>query len=165
MAPLKNEMKSSLDAIFARHEAANVKQEEAKKAIETNEAEFVRSFMADCEAIMRPAMLSMADYLKGRGYDSEITTAQDGFHATQQRPIEASIKLTIFVDERRSPSNDMPSFSILCDKYKGRVRFHESTMSPRRGGRSVSAGDANLSDVTEELIHGKILKILDAVFR
>jgi len=162
---MKTEIKNSLDEIFTRHEASKRNAEQQQKKKQSEDAEFLKSFLDVQESVIRPAMLAIAQYLKARGYDCEITTERDGFHATEQRPIEASIKLKMFTDERRHSRHDTPCFSVTCEKNAKRVRFHESTLSPGRGGKAGTSGHAALSEVTEELIQQKVLKIIEEVFR
>src|SRR5690606_6431334 len=47
---------------------------------------------------------------------------------------------------------EFPQFSIICDKAKREVYFHEKTMGPGHGGSSSSTGRAKLEDLTSELV-------------
>nr|WMC97924.1 hypothetical protein RAR13_04205 [Aminobacter aminovorans] len=163
---MKDDIKSKLDAAFEKHEASKRAAATAKQVAETKEQVFLREFVEARDAIIRPAMEEIGEYVKGKGYSYEVSTEDDQVSLDgRSRSIPASIRLTMFIGERRYPVNEHPGFSVICEKGQQKVRFHESTMSPMRGGHAGSAGDAILPDLTRDLIQQKILKVVAEVFR
>jgi hypothetical protein len=163
---MKDEIKSRLEAAFDKHEATKRAVADAKQVAESNEQRFLREFMEAQDSIIRPAMEEIGDYVKSKGYTYAVTAEDDKPSPDgKSRSSPAAIRLTIFIGERRGPSHEFPTFSVICEKGQQKVRFHESTMSPGRGGHSGSAGEAPLSEVTKDLIQEKILKIVTEVFR
>ncbi|MEY9227674.1 hypothetical protein [Bradyrhizobium ottawaense] len=127
---------------------------------------FSREFIEARDTIVRPAMEEIGSYVKGKGYSYEISTEDDKPSPDgRSRSVPASIRLTIFLGERRYPVHENPGFSVICEKEQQKVRFHECTMSPGRGGHAGPADQATLSQITKDLIQEKILKVVADVFR
>lgn len=163
---MKHEIKSKLDAAFQRHEASKRAASEAKQVAETKEQVFLREFIEARDAIIRPAMEEIGEYVKGKGYSYEVSTEDDKPSPDgRSRSTPASIRLTMFLGERRYPAYEHPGFSVTCEKGQQKARFHENTTSPGRGGHSGPAGEAPLPDLTKDLIQEKILKVVAEVFR
>lgn len=163
---MKDDIKSKLDAAFEKHEASKRAAATAKQVAETKEQVFLREFVEARDAIIRPAMEEVGEYVKGKGYSYEVSTEDDKPSLDgRSRSIPASIRLTMFLGERRHPVHENPGFSVICEKGQQRVRFHESTMSPARGGHAGPAGEATLPELTKDLIQEKILKVVAEVFR
>jgi hypothetical protein len=163
---MKDEIRSKLDAAFERHEASRRAVTEAREVKETKEQVFSRSFSELRDSLIRPAMEEIGQYVKGKGYSYEIST-EDEHVATdsRSRSTSASIKITLFLDERKHPEYEMPFLSVIAQKERQNVRFHESTMVPGRGGASGPAGETSLAEITPQLIQEKILKVVSDVFR
>ncbi len=152
---MKEETKSKLDAVFKAEQVAKGKQEA-----------FLQNFMEAQDTIIRPAMEEIGEYVRGKGYSHEISTEEDGIsNDGNNRPISASTRITFFLGERQYPRHQFPGFSVICDKNQELVFFHESTMSPGRGGHAGGAGQATLPEVTKDLIQEKISNVLSEVFR
>ncbi|MBR0945949.1 hypothetical protein [Bradyrhizobium liaoningense] len=163
---MKDDIKSKLDAAFEKHEASKRSAAEAKQVAETKEQIFSREFIQARDTIIRPAMEEIGGYVKGKGYSYEISTEDDKPSPDgRSRSVPASVRLTIFLGERRYQVHENPGFSVICEKGQQKVRFHECTMSPGRGGHAGPAGEATLSQVTKDLIQEKILKVVAEVFR
>lgn len=163
---MRNEIKSKLDAAFHRHEASKRAAATAKREAETAEQVFLSEFVKARDTIIRPAMEEVGQYVKDKGYGYEVSTEDDKPSLDgRSRSTPASIRLTIFLDDRHHPMRENPGFSVICEKYERKVRFHESTMSPGRGGHAGSAGEAALTDLTNDMIQEKILKVVAEIFR
>lgn len=163
---MKDEIKSKLEATFEKHEASKRAAATAKQVAETKEQVFLREFVEARDAILRPAMEEIGEYVKGKGYSYEVSTEEDKPPLDgQSRSTPASIRLTIFLGGRRHPVHEYPGFSIICEKGQQKVRFHESTMSPGRGGHAGPAGETTLAKLTKDLVQEKILKVVAEVFR
>lgn len=163
---MKDDIKSKLDAAFERHEASKRSAVEAKQAAESKEQIFLREFLEARDTIIRPAMEEIGGYVQGKGYSYDISTEDDKPSPDgRSRLVPASIRLTIFIGERRSLAHENPGVSVTCQKGQQKVSFHECTMSPGRGGHAGPAGEATLSQLTKDLIQEKILKVVAEVFR
>lgn len=160
---MKDELKSSLDAIF---KADSDRKSAAQRALDEGlrkDAEFSAAFQACAESVIKPAMEELGAYAEAQGYpyriDEHREEAQGGRH---QAP---SIAI-VFVLQRGKyhPINELPSFAVRCDKQKRKVEFVENTFSPGSPGRSGPAGEAALEEITAELIHSRIVRLLEEVF-
>lgn len=163
---MRDEIRFKLDAAIEAHETSKRAAATAKQFAENSEQIFLAQFSEARDSIIRPAMEEIGNYIKGKGYDYEVTEEDDKpslDHRSRSTP--ASITFTIFVGKRHYPLNENPMLSVICEKGLERVRFHESTISRSRGGHSGSAGAVTLNELTEELIHEKILKVVAEVFR
>lgn len=126
----------------------------------------MREFNAARDALIRPAMEEIGEYVKGKGYSYEVSIEDDKPSPDgRSRSTPASIRLTIFLGERRRPAHEHPGLSVICEKGQQKVRFHENTTSPGRGGHSGPAGDTTLPALTKDLLQEKILKVVAEVFR
>jgi hypothetical protein len=132
---MKSDIKKGLDDVFAKHEASRKAAAERQQAIQTKEEAFLKEFLEKRDSIIRPAMEAVGQYLKEKGYSSEITTEEDGYSQDgARRPVSASIRFTIYPDRGAGyPRERFPGLAAICDKSGGRVVFHESTLSPSRG--------------------------------
>ena len=163
---MKDDIKSKLDAAFEKHEASKLATATAKQVAENKEQVFLREFVEARDAIIRPAMEEIGEYIKSKGYSYEVSTEDDKPSLDgRSRSIPASIRLTMFLGERRYPIHDNPGFSVICEKWHQKVRFHESTMSPGRGGHAGPAGETSVPELTKDLLQERILKIVAEVFR
>lgn len=163
---MKEDIKSKLDTAFEKHEASKRAAANAKEVAETKEQVFLREFIKARDTFIRPAMEEIGEYVKGKGYSYEVSTEDDMPSLDgRSRSTPASIRLTMFLGERRHPVHENPGFSVICEKGRQKVRFHECTMSPAHGGRAGPAGEAALPDLTNDLIQEKIMKVIAEVFR
>jgi hypothetical protein len=76
---MKSDIKKGLDDVFAKHEASRKAAAERQQAIQTKEEAFLKEFLEKRDSIIRPAMEAVGQYLKEKGYSSEITTEEDGY--------------------------------------------------------------------------------------
>jgi hypothetical protein len=162
---LKQETESRLAAIFAKHEATKISAAEVKNVVETKEQTFLREFLAARGSLIRPAMQEIGEYVKGRGYAFDISTEEDHFEeGRDRRHRSAAIRITFFPGERRGANHEYPGLSLTCNKAAQLVEFHESAISPGRGGMAGGSGSAKLAELTAEEIQRRILKVVAAVF-
>ncbi len=162
---MNDNIKSDLDALFRTHRekrdtALKLEEEKGRR-----EEEFVSQFYAHQKSTIRPAMEAVGKYIEEKGYSYRIDESKDELtHDVKRQGASISICFLFGKDSYR-PSHEYPYFTVFCDKRAQRARFNESTISPGLTGRSGESGDALLNEVTEELIHKKILRILTEVFR
>lgn len=162
---MKDNIKSDLDTIFRTHQEKRNNEQKLEEEKGRREEEFLSQFYAHQKTTIRPAMESIGKYVEEKGYSFRIDENKDEISPdVKRRGASISICFLVGRDSGR-PSHEYPYFTVFCDKHAQRARFSESTISPGLGGRSGAAGDAPLHEVTEELIHKKIIKILTEVFR
>jgi len=162
---MKDETKSKLDAIFDRHEASKRAAAQAKQVVESKEEAFVRAFNEASDKIIRPALEEVGKHAKARGISYEISNEEDKLPTGREPGRSASIAITFFPGEKKYPPTEFPALTVFCEKHKQRVRFHERTMMPGRGGHAGPTGEADLPQITADLIQQKILDVLSQAFR
>ncbi len=54
---------------------------------------------------------------------------------------------------------------VVCDQYAQKANFHESTIGPGRGGHSGQTGSIPLEEISEDLIHARILRVLAEILQ
>jgi hypothetical protein len=153
---LRDDIKSKLDAVFAKHDASMRKAAEAQH----KESSFLRAFLDAREETIRPAMIEVGEYVRVKGYTFRISTEDDGFSKDGKNPIPASIKIEFPIGGLPTYDIPVPCFEVTCEKHAQRVLFHEGTTT----GQS-SAGDASLSELTGDMIQERILAVVAEVFR
>jgi hypothetical protein len=162
---MKDSVKSGLDALFRATQEKNNQVQSVEKEKERREEALLSSFYVLQKSIIRPAMEAIGKYVEEKGYKYEIDeskegTAQDGKHQS------ASIAIRFFFGkESDRPTYQYPAFTVFFEKHAQKVRFHESTVVPGRGGQAGPAGEASLDEVTVDLIHTKILHVLTEAFK
>jgi hypothetical protein len=161
-------MKRGLDALFAKQEASRKAAVQAQKTEEEYEAAALRRFVELRDKIIRPAMEAMGNYLKKKGYASQIVVEDEGIKErrdTQPLLVPSSIRMNLG-PAALAPTGLIPHLTVTCDKSDGRVAFSYGTFSGRSGGgESGSAGEADLSEVTEDLILKKLMMVIEKIVR
>lgn len=163
---MSDKLKTELDAIFNAHDETKKQVERKKSEREQREEAFVQSFYERRDSLIRPTFETIGEYIKAKGhkYDIEISEEQTDREGRYQPP-SISIRFLVGQDDRRYPSLGYPRFSVICEKTSSRLRFHESTISPGRGGHAGGAGETTPSEITADLINQKVLKVLSEVFK
>ena len=161
---MKDAIKASLDATFQRNTASIDATAKSRRTREHTEDDFLLDFMEAQNKFIQPAMQEIGQYIKGKGYDFEVS-ADDDEAPTEGRgsTIPASVTFTLFLGPRSYRKDEHPSLSVICDKDQQLVRFHECTHSTLPGGYSRSAGEEKLPAVTRELIQQKIAALVAEV--
>lgn len=162
---MNDKLKIQLDAIFNAYNEEKKHLQLLKSERERKEEAFLQAFYALQESTIRPTFEYIGEYIKTQGYEYRIdvrqeSTGRDG----QYNSPEISLRLLVDSSTGHHLSHEYPYFSVICEKRSQTVRFHESTMSPNRGGRAGGAGEAKLDEVTPELLQQKILNILRELF-
>lgn len=162
---MKDDIKSGLDTIFRTHQEKKDNTQRAEEEKGRREKEFLTQFYAHQETTIKPAMEAIGKYVEEKGVAYRIDESKDEISQDIKRR-GASISICFLVGrDAGRPSHEYPYFTVFCDKHAQRARFSQSTLSPGLRGHSGAAGDALLNEVTEDLIHEKIIKILTEVFR
>ena len=163
---MADKLKAELDAIFKTHGETKKKIEVERSEREQREEAFVQSFYALEESTIRPAFEVIGEYVKGRGYEYRIDGKKEGTDRDgRYEAPRLSIRFLLADRPGHHQEHDYPHFSVICEKSGDKVRFHESTMSPGRGGRSGGVGETGLNEVTAQLLHEKLLNLLREVFK
>jgi hypothetical protein len=163
---MDQKMKKALDAIFEKQEAADKAAARARTTAEEEQAAALKQFLDLRDSVIRPAMEKMHDYLKRRGFDSEIIVEDEGFKTVHGQPtmMPSSIKMKLGPAVRASNAQ-APYLMVACDKARARVDFRFSTFSAGAGGESGSSGEAGFDEVTEDLIQRKLLAVIEKIVR
>lgn len=159
---MSDQLKSSLDAIFDQHEAAKHAAVVKEQTRRSEEDLFVDEFLSVRATIIRPAFEKVAELVKARGHDCEVVDV-GGHPNGVDVPADARVTFRILLKNPRGDQGQ-PHLSAICDKAQRRVRFHESTMTPNRGGHAGPVGEVALSAVTEEVIFSKAINLVREVF-
>jgi len=147
-----------LDSYDAKREAAQHEAERSK----TEHQQFLESFAKKASETIRPAMQDLAEQLKARGHEFEITEQQERADSDDHTQ-DAGITLTIYpTGQRPSYPNQRacPHVAFMTNSYKNSVYVRESTMMPGRGGRSGSTKEYDLDQITPKVVYEHILKVL-----
>jgi hypothetical protein len=157
---MNESVKSGLDGIFRTHQDKNNQVQSLEKEKENREKEFLSAFYAHQNSIIRPAMEAIGKYIEEKGCKYEIDESQDGAtHGGRHQGASIAIRFLFGKDSYR-PMHEYSSFAVFCEKNVQKARFHENIVAAGRGGQSSPAGEASLDEVTEDLIHTKILRVL-----
>jgi hypothetical protein len=157
---MKDNVRRALDVLLDKHDDAKRAEEKKQAAEQHARNEFVRQFVETRDTIIRPAMQAMSDYLKERGHSLYISV-DDG---SQPSRLRHSITLHSTMGGSDSGGN-CPHLTAICDAYRHKVDFHVSTISASRGGFAGGDGEAELSQITEELITAKMAKVIQELFK
>jgi hypothetical protein len=106
----------------------------------------------------------MGEYVKAQGYSYTIDTEVESVGADGASN-KADIRLTFYLDGRRSRKEDNPGLTVFCDKSRGLAQFHVRTFTSARGGHAGLVGEFEIAEVTKELVQEKILAVIAEVFR
>ncbi|MDD5581469.1 MAG: hypothetical protein PHY16_19660 [Methylobacter sp.] len=163
---MPDKLKTELDAIFNAHEETKKKIEHQKSQQELREEAFVQSFHELQDSLIRPTFESIGEYITVKGYKYRIETSEEQTDrdGRYQSP-SISIRFLVGEDDRRYQSHEYPHLSVICEKRTSKLRFHESTMSPGKGGRAGSAGETTPTELTVDVLNQKVIKVLREVFK
>ncbi|MDE2135492.1 MAG: hypothetical protein KGJ49_12965 [Alphaproteobacteria bacterium] len=162
---MKDELQTKLDSVFIKHEASKAAAAQVQRIAKNKEDECLEAFAVVRHTLIGPAMKEIGEYIKAKGYTYEISVVNGGFEpGRDRREVPASIRLTFLLGDRNLPDYEYPGFSVICEKSRGTVLFHESTSSPGRGGHSGPAGEVKISELTKELLQERILKVIAEIF-
>jgi len=163
---MSDKLKTELDAIFNAHEETKKQVERKKSEREQREEAFVQSFYGCRDSVIRPTFETIGEYVKAKGYKYHIETSEEQTDREgRYQPPSISIRFLVGEDDRHYRSHEYPHLSVICEKSSSKLRFHESTMSPGRGGHAGGAGETTPNEITADLINQKVLKVLKEVFK
>ena len=161
---MEDPIRSNLDTIFRRHALSKQAEAERIRVFDDREAASLKLFTMVRDNVIRPAMEEMGEYVKAQGYTYTIDTEADGV-GPDGTSNTADIRLTFYLDSRRSRREDYPGLTVFCDKSRGLAQFHVRTLAAGRRGRAGLVGEFDIADVTRELVQEKILALIAEAFR
>ncbi|MEH7850187.1 hypothetical protein [Rhizobium laguerreae] len=158
---MDDEVKKSLDKIFAQHrEAKEVRAIQKEQSISAEE-EFKVDFETAADQIIVPVMNEIGEYIKAQGYSFRVDRqAERVTNIRTNRSQPAMVRLVIVTSAVQSHSDKNPAFSVFAEKSSKKVRFHESTRN-----LSGPAGEYPLSALSRDLLQSRILELLKKVFQ
>lgn len=159
---MKADLKAELDELFEASAVSTRRAEVARNAEAEQQAAFVQGFEEKRADVIAPALSEFAEHIRARGWQvsvnqpDETAPEHDARGRVSTPGKQAAIELTFSrpgVHPRTGYAlRELPQFSIICDKSKRDVYFHEKTMGPGHGGSSGSTGRAKLDELTPELV-------------
>ncbi|MFG0414464.1 hypothetical protein ACF8MD_12400 [Pseudomonas sp. zjy_8] len=158
---MSNDLRAELDALFTAKADREEKAKQATLQREAAAATFVEQFNTLRNEVIRPAFEEIVNLLAERGVTARISESDDN--------ASESARITIRIQSNEEPGRyrqgEFPHFSAICSKTSRKVNFHESTMTPSRGGHAGGAGEATIEETTKELIQQKVMKVIKEVIR
>jgi len=104
--------------------------------------------------VIRPAFDALADWLKGRGNDVEISEAPDGNISIQVVPAGA---------DRSIARDRFPAFSVLGSSYTKTIALQARNTSPGPEAASGSRGIYTLAQLNTPILEAELMKFVDEI--
>lgn len=162
---MKDTTKAELERIFELNARKKRQDQKAKAEKDRREAAFVLAFIECGEYIIKPAMESIGEAARAKGLEYRIESSDRGDHAAWNAAApEYSIRF-ILGENQFGPEYQQPYVTITCDQFAAKATFHESTIGPGRGGHSGQTGSVPLEEVTEDLVHSRVLRVLAEILQ
>jgi hypothetical protein len=155
------EDKARLDAIMSSFEQKLAKSKDARSQRQSEEDAGYAEFKRVQRDVIRPAMEDMANELKARGHDSQISEVGD---ERSQRDVRITMTFTIggVSATAFSPENTVSvSFSRTGSTT---VTIQATTPIKNRSDLAGQRGNYAASDITTDIVQKKILEVLQEVF-
>jgi hypothetical protein len=155
------EDKSHLDAIMSSFEQKLAKSKDARTQRQSEEDAGYAEFKRVQTDIIRPAMEDMANEVKARGHESQISEVGD-----ERSKRDVRITMTITIGEVAaaafSPDNTVSvSFSRTGSTT---VSIQATTPIKSKSGLATQRGNYAASEITTGMVQKKILEVLQEVF-
>jgi hypothetical protein len=155
------EDKSHLDAIMSSFEQKLAKSKDARTQRQSEEDAGYAEFKRVQADIIRPAMEDMANEVKARGHESQISEVGD-----ERSKRDVRITMTITIGEVAaaafSPDNTVSvSFSRTGSTT---VSIQATTPIKSKSGLATQRGNYAASEITTGMVQKKILEVLQEVF-
>ena len=158
---MDDEVKRSLDDIFAKHKEAKAVRAVAAEKVISAEEKFKADFETAADEIIVTDMNEIGEYLKTQGYDFRIEREQDRVTDTRSgKSSPALVRLVMITSADQAYRDRNPTFAVIAENYSKKVRFHESLPS-----MSGPAGEATLDGLTKATLQSKILGVVAKAFK
>ena len=158
---MKKEDESHLESILKKFEQKLAKSKDAKEQRQSEEDVFYMEFKRIRTQVVRPAMEDIANQLKARGHNSDISEVGDE-RSKRDAKITMSITIGGVPSSAYAPENTVSvSFSHTGHTT---ISFHASTPMQSRRGFAGLRGNYAASEMTTDVVEKKILEVLEEVF-
>ncbi|MGA2550257.1 MAG: hypothetical protein ABSF50_08910 [Burkholderiaceae bacterium] len=162
---MKHSTREQIDKIFELNAEKKRQDQKAKAEKELREAAFLLEFIECGEFIIKPAMEAIGEYARAKGLESRIESTEMG-NGTSWNAVSPEYSIRFILGENQfGPEYQQPYVRIVCDLHSQKANFHESTIGPGRGGHSGQTGSVPLDEVTEDLVHSRILRVLAEILQ
>lgn len=155
------EEKSHLDAIMRSFEQKLAKSNDARIQRQSEEDAGYAEFKRVQKDVIRPAMEDMANELKARGHESQISEVGD---ERSKRDVRITMTITIagVPSAISSPEHTVSvSFSRTGSTT---VSIQATTPIKSRSGLAGQRGNYAASEITTGMVQKKIIEVLEEVF-
>ena len=105
--------------------------------------------------VVRPAFDALADWLKARGNEVEISEGPDGNISMHIVPAG--------VDKSTRPHNRFPTFSVLGSAFNRTVGLRTRNMRPDSAAASGSSSVHALAQISNPLLEAELMKFVDEI--
>lgn len=158
---MEDEVKRSLDEIFAKHKEAKAVRAVAVEKVISAEEKFKADFETAVDETIVPVMKEIGEYLKTQGYDFRIEREHDRITDTRTgKKAPALVRLVMITSADQAYRDRNSSFAVFAETFSKKVRFHESY--PTMSG---PAGEATLDDLTKVTLQSKVLAVVAKAFK
>lgn len=153
--------KSHLESIMETFEQKLAKSKDAQERMQSEEDSFYVEFKRVRTEVIRPAMEDIGTQLEARGHTAKILEVDDE-RSKQDAKMTMSITIGGVPSSAYAPENTvLVSFSHPGGRT---ISIHASTPLQYRNGFAGLRGNYAASEITPELVEGKILEVLEEVF-
>ena len=105
--------------------------------------------------VIRPAFDALADWLKARGNEVEISEEPDGDISMHIVPAG--------VDKSTRPRDRFPTFSVLGSSFAGTVGLQARNMRPDSAAASGSRSVYPLAQISNPVLEAELMKFVDEI--
>jgi hypothetical protein len=105
--------------------------------------------------VIRPAFDALADWLRARGNDVEISEAPDGNMSLHIVPAG--------VDKATRSHDRFPTFSVLGSSFTKTVGLHARNMRPDSAAASGSRSVYTLAQISNPILEAELMKFVDEI--
>lgn len=162
---MKEETKSTLDALMSKKDDANraseVRAQETRLEIET----FLAEFKDVRNRVIRPAMEEVSQYLKAHGHGCMIEEREEEMDPKKGQR-SAEIRMYVSPNDRVStlPGNS-PAVGFISKLYGEKIILQVSTVQSGRGGSSGPKGEYSLEQLTSDSVEKMIADAVTDIFK
>jgi hypothetical protein len=155
------EDKSHLDAIMSSFEQQLAKSKDARTQRQSEEDAGYAEFKRVQADIIRPAMEDMANEVKARGHQSQISEVGD-----ERSKRDVRITMTITIGEVPAPAFSQDNTVSVSFSRTGSttVSIQATTPIKSKSGLATQRGNYAASEITTGMVQKKILDVLQEVF-
>lgn len=158
---MNTEDKSHLDAIMSSFEQKLAKSKDARTQRQSEEDAGYAEFKRVQTDVIRPALEDMANELKARGHDSQISEVGD---ERSKRDVRITMTITIGGVPAAAFSPENTASVSFSRTGATTVSIQATTPIKSRSGLASQRGNYAASEITTGMVQKKILEVLEEVF-